>query len=386
MYRILTLNKIADTALAQLPPKEYQVSGDEKNPHGVLVRSYDMHQMELPADLLAIARAGAGTNNIPAAQCAEQGVVVFNTPGGNANAVKELVIAGVLLASRKISAGIQWAQGLHGQEGVAALVEKGKNQFAGPEIAGKKMGVIGLGAVGLLVANACESLGMEVYGFDAFHSVEFAWRLSPGVKKAAGVEAIFAECDYVSIHVPLNNDTRYMVNDQLLDAAKPGIRIINYSRADLVDNNAIKKAVANGKVACYVTDFPTEDVLGCDGILPIPHLGASTPESEDNCAEMAAKQLRDYLAHGNIVNSVNFPACEYPMGSGRRVCVFHKDVADVAGVLTKAAADNGTQAVQVMARNRGAFGYAIMDIAGSDASGIEKTLKEVPGVLRVRVL
>ncbi|MDR2649607.1 MAG: 3-phosphoglycerate dehydrogenase [Clostridiales bacterium] len=386
MYNILTLNKIADCGADQLSADMFRVSSDENAPDAILLRSADIHSYETPAGLLAVGRAGAGVNNIPVDKYAEKGIVVFNTPGANANAVKELVIAALMLSSRKIDAGINWVQSLAGQSGVAKLIEAGKGQFAGPEISGKKLGVIGLGAVGVLVANACNSLGMEVYGFDPFLSVDAAWRLSRGVHKALGVDAILAECDYITIHVPLNAETRGMINTDALAKVKSGVRILNFSRGELVDNAAIKDAVQTGIVGCYLTDFPNEELLGVDGIIPIPHLGASTPESEDNCAVMAAEEIREYLLCGAIKNSVNFPDCDLPYTDKKRLCVLHKNIPHVVARLTAEVADRGVNIDYMINRSKGVNAYTVIDVDENELIGIEDKLHRVEGVIRVRVI
>ena len=322
---ILTLNKIAACGTDRLAG--YTVGDAVENPEGVMVRSAAMHDMEFPASLLAIARAGAGVNNIPIDRCSDEGIVVFNTPGANANAVKELVIAGLFLSSRKVIPAIQWAQTLKGEgDAVSKLVEKGKGQFAGPEILGKKLGVIGLGAIGVLVANAAQELGMQVYGYDPYLSVDAAWRLSQFVKHAASAEEIYAECDYITIHVPQNDATKGMINKNTIAQMKDGVRILNFARAGLVNTADMKEALAEGKVACYVVDFPEADVLGVENIVAIPHLGASTPESEDNCACMACDEIADYLLNGNITHSVNFPDVMAPRTAQTRICVLHQNI------------------------------------------------------------
>ena len=390
MYSILTLNKIATCGLAQLPEDKFQVSDDVEMPHAILLRSADMHSYEVPESLLAVGRAGAGVNNIPVDKYAEQGVVVFNTPGANANAVKELIVAGILLSSRKIHAGINWVQSLQGQSGVAKLVEKEKGKFVGPEITGKKIGVLGLGAIGVLVANACNSLGMDVYGYDPFLSVDAAWALSRGVHKAASIDEILSVCDYVSINVPLNADTKNMINAEKLSIAKKGARLLNFSRADLVDNAAIKDAVQSGQISCYVTDFPNEDLLGIDGIITIPHLGASTPESEDNCAVMAAQEINDYLLYGSIKNSVNYPDCNLLSVSGRkRFCVFHKNIPKVVARLADVFAGRGVNIDNMINRSKGTNAYTVLevdDVDDADLPGAEDDLRAVNGVVRVRVI
>ena len=312
MFKILKLNAIAEVGLNKLPADKFIVSDDEKNPDGVILRSYDMHSMEMPKSILGIARAGAGTNNIPVDKCSENGIVVFNTPGANANAVKELVLTGILVSARNVISGVEWAKSLKGQENVAKLVEKGKSQFVGPEIKGKTLGVIGLGAIGVLVANAARTLGMNVIGFDPYLSVDAAWHLSSDIVKADSMEEVARKSDYITIHVPLNASTKGMYNEELFAETKDGARLLNFARGELVDIPALKKAIASGKIVNYVTDFPTEELFDVDNVILIPHLGASTPESEENCAEMAAVELREFLIYGNIKNSVNYPTCILP--------------------------------------------------------------------------
>ncbi|MDR1664681.1 MAG: phosphoglycerate dehydrogenase [Clostridiales bacterium] len=386
MFNIKTLNKIAECGTQELPGDRFFVSPEVENPDGILLRSYVMEEKDLTPNLLAIGRAGAGTNNIPVDKCAEKGIVVFNTPGANANAVKELVIAGLLLASRKISAGINWAQSLNGQTGVAKLVEKGKAEFTGPEIAGKKLGVIGLGAIGGLVANLCRHLGMHVIGYDPYLSVEAAWNLSRGVHKAANEDALYAECDYLTIHAPSNAETKHKFNAEFFAKCKKGIRILNFSRAELFDNDALKQAIADGIVECYVTDFPTEDLLGNEKIITIPHLGASTPESEDNCATMAGEQLREYILYGNIKNSVNFPDCEMPVSGRKRICIIHKNVPNVIGRATSALASKGFNIDNMVNKSKGDYAYTLINVDDGDMAGIEDTLKALDAVVRVRVI
>ncbi|MDR2903667.1 MAG: 3-phosphoglycerate dehydrogenase, partial [Clostridiales bacterium] len=334
MFQILTLNKISASGLSHLPKENFEITDATDTPDGVILRSFSMHDMALPKSLKAVARAGAGVNNIPIDKCSEQGIVVFNTPGANANAVKELVIAGLLLSSRRVVDGINWAQGLAGQTDVAKLVEKGKADFVGPEIMGKKLGVIGLGAIGVLVANACNSLGMEVYGFDPFVSVDSAWSISRGVHKAASLDEIYANCDYITVHVPFNKDTKGMIGAESIAKMKDGVRILNFARGELVDDTAIKAAVDAGKVSFYVTDFPNENLLGIKNIITVPHLGASSPESEENCAAMAAQELKEFLETGTIKNSVNFPNCDVPYTGRKRACITHRNVPSVLSALT----------------------------------------------------
>jgi len=389
MHKILTLNKIAECGLDELSGGQFDVSEDVKNPDGILVRSYVLPQEELNDDLKAIARAGAGVNNIPVENCAEKGIVVFNTPGANANAVKELVLAGLFLSSRNVVGGIAWAQSLAGQTGVPKLVEKGKSQFAGPEVAGKTLGVIGLGAIGVLVANACHHLGMQVLGYDPYISVDAAWSLSRGVHRASDLDSLLLECDYISIHVPSNSETKGLFNSDMFAKCKKGVRVLNFSRAELVDNTAVKEAIEDGTVACYVTDFPVEAVLGNDKIITIPHLGASTPESEDNCATMAAAQLREYLLYGNIKNSVNFPDCEIPyVGIGKkRVCVIHRNVAKVVGPITSLFADCSINIDNMLNKSKGEYAYTMLDVDTDCLDDhIEEELSKIANIIKVRVI
>jgi len=386
MYKILTLNKIAQCGIDELSREQFSVSSEEKNPDGILVRSYVIPVEELNDGLQAVARAGAGTNNIPVECCAEKGIVVFNTPGANANAVKELVIAGLLLSSRNIVGGITWVQSLAGETGVAKLVEKGKSQFVGPEIAGKKLGVIGLGAIGVMVANACRSIGMRVMGYDPYMSVDAAWNLSRGVLKAPDLDTLLADCDYISIHIPANKETKGMFNSSLFAKCKKGVRILNFSRAELVDNTALKQAIADTTISRYVTDFPTDDLLGCENIIPIPHLGASTPESEDNCATMASIQLREYLLYGNIKNSVNFPNCELPYVGKKRICIINRNVAKVVGSITNVLADHGINIDNMLNKSKGDFAYTLIDVDSDDLGHIEDQLMRIDDIIKVRVI
>ncbi len=385
MYNILTLNKISNVGLEQLT-SDYAVSDDCKNPDGILLRSFKMHDMELPETLKAVARCGAGVNNIPLDKCAEKGIVVFNTPGANANAVKELVLTGLLISSRKIVDGCNWAQSLKGTEGVAAAVEKGKAQFVGPEIYGKTLGIIGLGAIGVLVANAAVALGMKVYGFDPYLSVNAAWNLDRHVVKAASMDEIFAESDYITVHVPLTPDTKETFNAENLAKCKDGVRILNFSRGELANNKDMIAAIESGKVARYVVDFPSEETVGVDGIIALPHLGASTPEAEDNCAAMAAKELMDYLENGNIVNSVNYPNCSSPRIAGKdRICILHKDVPAIIGAATGALGEKGINISHMTNNSKGEYAYTILDTAPVDDATVEK-IKGINNVISVRVL
>jgi D-3-phosphoglycerate dehydrogenase len=371
MFKVLTLNKISKAGLQHLPTSNYEILDNCENPDGILLRSFAMHDMELPASLLAVGRAGAGVNNIPIDKCSEKGIVVFNTPGANANAVKELIICGLLMASRKIHEGINWCQGLAQDGTVAKAVEAGKGEFTGPEIMGKKLGVIGLGAIGKLTAQAAHALGMEIIGFDPSYNGS----LGDILKHVDNLDALYSECDYISLNVPATAQTKGMINSSAIAKMKDGVRIVNAARAELVNNEDIKVAIESGKVSCYVTDFPVDEVLGTKGIITIPHLGASSPESEENCAHMAGIQLKDYLETGSIINSVNFPNTgSLGAVSGKRICVLHKNDAELESVA-------GVKAV--FSDVRGDFGYTVCDVADDSKA---EALKGVDGVIVVRVI
>lgn len=385
MYNIQTLNKISTVGLSRLG-SDYTCGDDIQNPDAVLVRSASMHEMEMPESLLAIARAGAGVNNIPLDKCSEQGIVVFNTPGANANAVKELVLAGLLMSSRKITAGIQWAKTLKGNgEAVGKMVEKGKSQFAGPEIKGKTLGVIGLGAIGALVANAAIALGMDVIGYDPFLSVDGALQLSRHVKHVTNLDEVFEGSDYITVHVPLTPDTKNVICAENIEKMKDGVRILNYSRADLCNSADVLAAIENGKVAAYVTDFATDDLLDVDGVLVMPHLGASTPESEDNCAKMAADEVKDYLENGNITNSVNFPAAKMARTGDVRYCVLHKNIPAVLQNVLAFVSEQGANVENMENKSRKDYAYTLIDVTGATAD-LTESIKGVDGVIRVRVI
>ena len=378
------LNKIAKVGTDKLDRALFNVGEDVEAPYGIMVRSANMLDMEFNSELRAIARAGAGVNNIPIDRCTEQGVVVFNTPGANANAVKELVIAGLMLSSRDVIGGINWAGTL--EVDVAKQVEKGKGKFAGVEVMGKKLGVIGLGAIGGMVANTALHLGMEVVGCDPFMSVEAAWKLDSHVEKAVSYDDIYACADYITLHVPSTKDTKGMINKDTIAKMKDGVRILNFARADLVNAADLKEALESGKVAAYVTDFPTEEVLNVKGIVAIPHLGASTAESEDNCAVMAAMQLADYLANGNVQNSVNFPAISMPRSGDARICVLHKNIPAVISSITGICSEQGLNIENMMSKSRGEVAYTIIDLSGKADSVSLDRLKAIEGVIRVRIL
>ena len=388
MYNIKLFNKIAKVGVDQFKDNLYQVGEDVSNPDAILVRSASLHEITFNPELKAIARAGAGVNNIPVDRCAEEGIVVFNTPGANANAVKELVICGLMLASRDITEGAEWAKTLvkTDEADVAKQVEKGKSKFAGCEIAGKRLGVIGLGAIGALVANAAHDLNMEVVGYDRFMTIDAAWKLSRKIEKAASMDEIFETCDYISVHIPSTPETRGMFNKETLAKMKDGVRILNFSRADLAVNEDIKEALASGKVARYVTDFPTEETVNVPGIIALPHLGASTEESEDNCAVMAVRQLAAFLENGNIRNSVNYPDTELPHTGDARICVFHKNVPGVLNHLTAMISAQGINVENMINKSKKDYAYTILEIKGDVPAGVAETISSMENVVRVNVL
>ena len=383
MFNILTLNKIAKCGLDQLNDN-YKITDDANvDADGIILRSFKMHDMELPESLKAVARAGAGTNNIPIDKCSEKGIVVFNTPGANANAVKELVIAGMLLASSDVIGGVAWANTLTGDD-VDKQVEKGKSNFAGCEIKGKTLGIIGLGAIGILVANAAYALGMEVIGYDPYLSVDSALKLSRHVKKANSPEEVYATADYITIHVPLMDSTRNTINAETIAQMKDGVIILNFARGGLVNNADIKKALADGKVAKYVVDFADSETVNQPGIINIPHLGASTAESEDNCAVMAAQELADYLENGNILNSVNFPNCSLPEDNIGRIAIAHKNIPNVIAKFTEAL--SSVNISDMINKSKGELAYTIINTDHAiPAEAIEK-LNQIDAVIRVRVI
>ncbi len=377
MYKVKTMNKISKIGLAQLDDR-FEISDNMEHEDAILVRSAKLHDYDFPAELKAIARAGAGVNNIPLDRAAEAGVVVFNTPGANANGVKELTIAALLLASRKIAQGITWVkeQSAAGAD-IAAVVEKGKSAYVGPEIGGKTLGVVGLGAIGVMVANAAAGLGMKIVGYDPFLSVKNALNLTPGAEIVATLDELYGKADYISLHLPMNADTKGSVNAAAFAAMKDGVRIVNLARGELVDTAALKDALESGKCAAYVTDFPNSETAALDGVVCIPHLGASTPESEDNCAMMAARQVQDYLDNGNIVNSVNLPVLSMAWAAKNRVCVIAKG-ADAAAVTAAVPSPAATAS-----KTRGDYAYFLLDTdADVDAAKVEA----IPGVIKVRVL
>lgn len=386
MYPIKTYNKIAKIGLDNFDDK-YEIGDDVEAPVGAIVRSAALHEEQFDKSLLAIARAGAGTNNIPIERCSDEGIVVFNTPGANANAVKELVLAGLLISSRRILPAIEWAKTLKGNgDQVGKMVEKGKSAFVGPEIRGKKLGVIGLGAIGVLVANAANQLGMKVYGYDPYLSLQNAWNLSHHIIRANDIKEIFENCDYISLHIPLTKDTKGTINANALSVMKDGVRILNFARDGLVNSTDMIVALEQGKVASYVVDFPTDEMIGVNGVICIPHLGASTPESEDNCAVMAAKQLIDYIENGNIVNSVNLPNISMPRSGEHRICVIHKNVPNMLTAITTIVAKDNVNIENLLNKSRGDIAYTMLDVNECEISAVENHLSAIDGVIKVRTI
>ena len=387
MYTIQTLNAISPVIYNHLPQDSYTVAKETAAPDAIIVRSASMLDMELPASLQSIARAGAGYNNIPVDKCTEAGICVFNTPGANANAVKELTLAGLLLASRDIIGGVEWVKQLKpGETSVAKQVEKGKSQFVGPEIQGKTLAVMGLGAIGVLVANAAATLGMKVIGYDPFISVENAWALSTTIQRATSLDAMLAEADYITVHIPLSDKTRNMIDEQVLAKMKPSAALLNFSRAELCDTAAVLAALQAGRLRKYVIDFPTEAVIGQPGVIALPHLGASTPESEDNCADMAALQTRDYLETGSIRNSVNLPACELEPAEKHRITVIHKNIPNMIAQITAQLAGANVNIEHLVNKSRKDVAYTVVDSLDDLPADIVETLSAVEGIIRVRVV
>ena len=386
MYNIQALNKISAYGTDNFDKSKYNILDNAENPDAIMVRSGDMNSMEFGSNLLAIARAGAGVNNIPVEKCAGMGICVFNTPGANANAVKELVVAGLLLSSRNVPGALIWAQTLKGNGAeVGKMVEKGKGQFVGPEIMGKTLGVIGLGAIGVLVANAAIALGMKVVGYDPFLSVKAALGLNPMAKAANDIKEVYASADYITVHVPFNADTKGSINAETIGMMKDGVRILNFARGELVDTASILSALESGKVSAYVVDFPSDEVLGVKNVIAIPHLGASTPESEDNCAMMAALELIDYIENGNIKNSVNYPDAEMN-ASGTKICIMHKNIPAIISQLTTALSDAGINIENMLNKSKKDYAYTMIDAAGTITDGIVSKLSTIDNVIKVRVI
>jgi D-3-phosphoglycerate dehydrogenase len=386
MKDILCLNKISPVGLEKLDKNEYNISDKVDRPDGILVRSASMHDMDFSENLLCIARAGAGVNNIPIDRCSKAGIVVFNTPGANANAVKELAICALMLSSRKIVEGSMWAQSLKDDADVAKTVEKGKSQFGGVELTGKKLGVIGLGAIGGLVANAAVHLGMDVIGCDPYLSIEAAWNINHRVHKAATFEEVFREADYITLHVPATDSTKNMISAESMALMKDGVRIINLARTELVNAADMKAALASGKVASYVTDFPNAELIGVPGAVLIPHLGASTEEAEDNCAAMAAMQLDDFIRYGNIKNSVNFPNVSMPFSGDLRIGVFHANVPAVISQVTTILSGLGVNIENMTSKSKGDNAYTMLDVSGQLISEAAHRLVKIKGVTKIRLI
>ncbi len=387
MYNVKLLNKISENGLSRLPADTFACGTDIENPVAYLVRSADLNSAEFDPELLCIARAGAGVNNIPLDRAAESGIVVFNTPGANANAVKELVLTGLLLASRKVAEGIEWAKTLKDSGSEAGkLVEKGKSQFVGPEISGKTLGVIGLGAIGVLVANAAEALGMNVVGYDPYLSVNAAWNVSSTVKNVSDINELYKVSDYITIHVPALPSTIGMINADTISVMKDGVRILNFARGTLVNNEDILRALESGKVAKYVTDFPDASVIGVENIIALPHLGASTPESEENCAVMAADELKDYILTGNIRNSVNFPALSMPRKGKARICVLHRNVDGTSNAITGEVTSAGLDIANMQSAARKDWGYTVIDTNGDASESLISKIASLPNVVRARLI
>ena len=385
MYNIKTLNKISNVGLSKFDKSKYVYGDDIENPDAIMVRSASMHDMEMPKSLLAIARAGAGTNNIPVADCADKGIVVFNTPGANANAVKELVILGLLLSSRKVTKAIDWCKTIKDEgDNVGKAVEKGKSAFAGPEIKGKTLGVIGLGAIGRLVADAAVDLGMKVVGYDPFLPADA--QLKAGITVNNNLDEIFPVVDYLTVHVPLTDDTKEMINRESIDKMKNTVRIMNFARGALANSDDVIEALEDGRMAAYVTDFPDAKLIGVDGVIAIPHLGASTPESEENCAVMGASELIDYLENGNIKNSVNMPTVAMAKSGSVRVTVIHKNQPNMIAFITDTISKDGVNIASFEDKNRGAIAYSIIDCDTDVSTSVVSDIEKIDGVIKVRVI
>lgn len=386
MRKIHCLNPISKYG-TDLLTADYELTGEMNGAEGILVRSAVMHDMELPESLLAVARAGAGVNNIPLDRCAEEGIVVFNTPGANANGVKELVIAGMLLAARDIVGGIEWVKTSSENADIAKTAEKEKKKFAGTELMGKKLGIIGLGAIGVKVANAAESLGMEVYGYDPYLSVDAAWSLSRTVKHVLNVDDIYSNCDFITIHVPLMDSTKGMINEEAIRKMKDGVILLNFARDLLVKEEDVLMGLKNGKIRRYVSDFPNSTTAGQEGCIVIPHLGASTEESEDNCAKMAVKEMMNYLENGTIANSVNYPNCDMGVcAQAGRIAIFHKNIANMITQFTACIGENGINISNMMNKSRGEVAYTMLDVETAPGAEIIERLQAIDGVFRVRVV
>ncbi len=387
MYNVKLMNKISSTGLSRLPADRFTCGADVASPAALLVRSADLHSEEFNPELLCIARAGAGVNNIPLERAAESGIVVFNTPGANANAVKELVLTGLFLSSRKVYEGIEWAKTLKDEgDEVEKLVEKGKSQFVGPEIQGKTLGVIGLGAIGVLVANAAEKLGMTVLGYDPYLSVNAAWSVSHNIRHCTDINEIYEKSDYITIHVPATPETKGMINSATISVMKDGVRILNFARGTLVNTDDIIAALNSGKVAKYVTDFPDAAIIGCDNVVAIPHLGASTPESEENCAVMAVDELKNYILNGNIKNSVNFPTVCMPRNGDSRLCILHKNVPNMVNKITAEVSAANLNIAHMQNASKRDWAYTVIDLDGDVSDDIVAKIESLPAIVRARMI
>lgn len=384
MYNILKLNEISDVINGEFD-KNYALTKDCASPDAIVLRSFNMHDYDMPASVLCVGRAGAGVNNIPVDKCTANGVVVFNTPGANANAVKELVLCGLLLAGRKVVDGIEWVKTLKGKGAeFQKAVEKGKNAFVGPEIKGKTLGVVGLGAIGALVANAAIKLGMKVLGYDPYISIDGAWNLDHHIIKETDLNEVFKKSDFITLHVPLTDSTRGLVGEQSIALMKPGCAVLNFARGELVDSAAVLAALKSGKLSRYVTDFPTDEMLGEENVVALPHLGASTPEAEDNCAVMVARQMRDFIENGNITNSVNLPACQLPRQGKYRLTIVHKNVANVISAITGIVGGEGVNISNIMSRAKGDYAYLILDLDEKPSAGAVEKINALDAVVRTR--
>ncbi|OOO00659.1 MAG: 3-phosphoglycerate dehydrogenase [Epulopiscium sp. Nele67-Bin004] len=388
MYNILTINDISSKGIDKFEPENFLVDDCLKEADGILVRSADLHNYDMPQGVLAIARAGAGTNNIPVDKCTSEGIVVFNTPGANANAVKELVLTGMLLSSRKIFKGIEWSKTLKGQEGIEAKVEKGKKAFVGPELHGKTLGVVGLGAIGVLVANMATALGMEVVGYDPYLSVHSALKLEKGIILADTIDGVLANADYITLHLPYNKNTNQLINSEMFAKMKEGVRLLNFARGELVDNHALKTALEDGVVYRYVTDFPCEEVLNMKNVIAMPHLGGSTPESEENCAVMAALEIKDFLQYGIIKNSINLPDCDLAFTGKPRLTLVHRNIPKMVGGVTAIIADENLNIDNMVNKSKGDVAYTVVDLDGLSDKEDEllELLRAIPGMIKVRLI
>ncbi len=389
MYNLLTLNKIAKIGLDTIPADEFTISDSCENPDGILLRSFQLKNQALPESLLAVARAGAGVNNIQIADCTDKGIPVFNTPGANANAVKELVLAALFMSSRNVKSAFEWVETIKDKgDEIEDLVEKGKSQFVGPEVFGKKLGVIGLGAIGVLVANAATHLGLTVYGYDPYISVENAWNLSRSVQHVTDINELYANCDYITVHIPLNDATKGTINEAALAEMKDGVRIINIARGGIVDDDAMIAALESGKVACYFTDFPNGKILGKKNVVALPHLGASTPESEDNCAVMASRELVSYLKFGSVNNAVNFPNVDLPRLHTGRIALFNSNVPNMLSSITSTVGEFGYNIENLINKSKkgGTVAYTVIDLDKVPSDELVNKLTAMDGIIRVRVI